>query len=84
MGALSYVGESLYHEQAAGRAAPTRRNHRRALERLSDWLEAERLSEREVRSRDLVRFVNMEGIRCAVRRSTTSCRPFGCTSRGWW
>ena len=63
MGALCYVEEFAQQEQAAGRAAPTRRNHRRALERLDAWLEGEGLSEKALQPADLVRFVNAEGER---------------------
>ena len=63
MGALGYVEEFVQQEQAAGRAVPTRRNHRRALERLEAWLAAEGLEEGRVQPGDLVRFVNAEGAR---------------------
>jgi len=63
MGALCYLEEFLQQEQAAGRAAPTRRNHGMALARLDAWLEGERLAEAAVQPTDLVRFVNAEGQR---------------------
>jgi len=63
MGALCYVEEFVQQEQAAGRAVHTRRNHRRALERLDAWLDSQGLTEAAVQAADLVRFVNSEGER---------------------
>jgi len=63
MGALCYLEEFVHFERAAGRAAPTRRNHRRALQGLSSWLESEGIAEPNVKSGDLIRFVNAESER---------------------
>jgi site-specific recombinase XerD len=58
MGAFSYVEEFLHHERAAGKAAATLRNRRRALGALAKWLEGQGRSEKEATSSDLVAFVN--------------------------
>jgi len=58
MGAFSSVEEFLHHERAAGKAAATLRNRRRALDALSGWLEQQGKSEQDATSGDLVAFVN--------------------------
>ena len=58
MGAFSCVEEFLHYERAAGKAAATLRNRRRALSALNEWLEGQGKSEQEATPADAVAFVN--------------------------